>query len=233
MIDNLVSAIMPTRGRVAFAQQALKCFVAQTYPHKEIVIFDDSENPSFPEIMPREIDGTTVQYTRWPAGTVPAKRNLCCSRACGEFIAHIDSDDWSAPHRIADQVALLRQTGKAVAGYSSMFFHAAGPPEAAYVYQAAFRDYVVGTSLLYRREVWERHKFNLAMLTNEDHDFVEWARRAGMVAAAVDLAAMVARIHADNTAAKPVHLSPYSPVDMAQLPRGFRDLCELGERNTL
>ena len=43
----LISAIMPTRGRQAYAIDAVSCFRCQTYPDKELIILDDADNPSF------------------------------------------------------------------------------------------------------------------------------------------------------------------------------------------
>ena len=37
--------------------------------------------------------------------TIGAKRNLACSLAHGDYIAHLDSDDRSAPDRLTDQMA--------------------------------------------------------------------------------------------------------------------------------
>ena len=43
----LVSCIMPTRGRPAFAQRAIDCFLRQTWEEKELIVVDDLDNRSF------------------------------------------------------------------------------------------------------------------------------------------------------------------------------------------
>src|SRR5688572_15862161 len=47
--DELACAVMPTRGRVAFAKHALESFHSQTYPNKQLIILDDADDRSFPE----------------------------------------------------------------------------------------------------------------------------------------------------------------------------------------
>ena len=54
--------------------------------------------------------------------TIGAKRNFGCERAAGEYIAHWDDDDYSAPGRLADQIERLKESGKSVTGYQFMPF---------------------------------------------------------------------------------------------------------------
>src|SRR5262245_29017995 len=99
--------MMPTRGRREFASQALACFLAQTYPAKELVILDDADDPSFPnkEGLPR--DDASIRYLVGARRTIPIKRNLIAEAAAGELICHFDSDDWQHPERLSTQVKFL------------------------------------------------------------------------------------------------------------------------------
>lgn len=128
---------------------------------------------------------------RFPIG---AKRNFGCARASGEIIAHWDDDDYSAPGRLADQVARLQASGNAVTGYRSMRF-TDGVESWRYQGTSLF---AVGTSLCYRREWWREHPFPSRQI-GEDNEFVSDAVRAGQLATAEAGDLMHASIHPGNT----------------------------------
>lgn len=191
----LVSAIMPTRGRPAFAQQALACWRAQTYQPRELVIVDDYDSPSFD----RGVSEPDVIYEcvrrRMTTGE---KRNAACSLANGEIIVHWDDDDYSAPGRIADQVQRLIQSGKPVTGYRSMKLT---DGVKWWQYTAGTPDYALGTSLMYERDWWLQNVF-AALQEGEDNSFVGVARARGAIVS-VDAGEMMwARIHPGNTSVK-------------------------------
>lgn len=188
----LVSAIMPTRGRFVHALSAALQFQLQTWPDKELVIADDADMPSFPDGV--HYPGFDVQYHRIPRMTIGAKRNLCCARARGEIVIHLDDDDFSAPARFLDQVMRLTESGKAVTGYSAMRFtdgrnwwQYRGGPECA-----------LGTSLCYQRDWWKQHPFPTEQI-GEDGAFVKVALRARELVVADAGELMHATIHPLNT----------------------------------
>src|SRR5438128_1089434 len=113
-----VSCIMPTRGRREWAAQAVQCFLSQTWPDKELLILDDTDDASFPHAAGIPFPffsnhaGPPIMYfrrsERWSIGR---KRNELARIASGEAICHFDDDDWAAPDRIATQVRLLEESG--------------------------------------------------------------------------------------------------------------------------
>lgn len=216
-----ISAILPTRGRSDYASQALRSFLAQTYANRELIILDDSDDPSFPKWRP--VNG--VHYLRADERlSIPAKRNKCCEMASGEVICHWDSDDWSDPRRIQHQAELMQKTGMAVVGYHSMLFYSTTPP-AAYLYLGYPRT-PIGTSLMYTREWWSKHRFRTKpenFNVGEDTCFGEEARDENQIMTWEAGSLMVARIHPGNTSIK--HLGPtqveYRPVAMEHIPAGF------------
>lgn len=206
---------MPTRGRRELAKKALQCFLRQDYDRKSIVVVDDEEEPSFPNGL------DVVPYFRSPERRIGAKRNLACQAAPGDIIMHFDSDDWSDPRRMADQVARLQQSGKMVAGYHSMFFYSEFGGTA-YKYEND-ASYAIGTSLAYTRFFWENHPFADPADDHEDNAFVKQALDCQQLASVDAHSLMVARIHKGNMVAK--ELGPnYRPVSVETLPEGF--LCQ-------
>jgi glycosyltransferase involved in cell wall biosynthesis len=98
----LVSCIMPTADRRGFVPHAIRYFLAQDYPNKELVILDDGSD-CIADLVP---DDPRVRYIR-RSGRMPlgAKRNECVRACHGELIMHWDDDDWMAPRRIRCQVS--------------------------------------------------------------------------------------------------------------------------------
>ncbi len=127
-----------------------------------------SHMPEFYERVKAAFDSQTYQNKTWVHWdtrgrhmTVGALRNemirslLKCD---GDIIAHLDHDDWSAPTRLAEQVAFMQRTGAQVVGYGDMPFYDVERNTVLF-YDSRNPRYALGTSLLYRREAWEREPF--------------------------------------------------------------------------
>lgn len=216
---KLVSAILPTRGRHQWANEAIGYFLAQTYPNKELVIWDDLEEPSF-----MEIPKAASVYCQSADRDIGRKRNLCCSKANGEIIWHLDSDDWSAPERMADQVRVLEESGKQLTGYHTVMFYGEHLSEDE-KYQRYFcsTNWAVGTSLCFTKSWWKSHPFpeNKQNNTGEDSDFVSTARHAREMITTDGGKLVVARIHPGNTARKNIGASQYRRVAREDFPEAF------------
>lgn len=215
-----VTAIMPVRGRTEFALQALASFMSQTHAEKELIILQDADMLTFEnhQIPHGVILATAAE--RWP---ISRKRNWLCERAEDSVICHWDSDDWSAPGRMVDQVERLESSGRAVTGYHTMLFF-----DGTRVSRYSGRPhYAVGTSLCYRRDWWKAHPFQERGLQidsasgaaiGEDNKFSGEAERANQLLCADSRALMVARIHAGNSSTKSA--ARYGPTK-EELPQGF------------
>lgn len=221
---KLISCIMPTRGRREFARQALDCFLRQTYVNRELIIMDDHDDPSFPE--PPQMFG--VHYWLWQGErlTIPKKRNACCKLANGDYIAHFDSDDYSDPERLAVQMKLAEESGKAVTGFHSMPFYDERTKKA-YRF-ASDGSYAIGTSLMYRRDFWLEHNFRPGRdnpNVGEDNLFMGAARDCGQLHSVDAGKLMVARVHDDSTSphdfSQVAQIHGFTPVSLDVLPEGF------------
>jgi glycosyltransferase involved in cell wall biosynthesis len=108
----LVSALMVTRARSALAALAIRCFLAQTYAHTELVIIDDDENDSL-ALHVQALQESRIRHLRLPSEgrTLGDLRNLAVESASGEYVCQWDDDDLSDPQRIELQVAVLRALG--------------------------------------------------------------------------------------------------------------------------
>jgi glycosyltransferase involved in cell wall biosynthesis len=96
----LVSAVMPTYGRPRFLERAVKMFLEQDYPAKELIVLDDSP----PELRPLLRHSSVRHVQLSERMTVGEKHDMGLSLAQGDFIAHWDDDDWYSPRRLTRQV---------------------------------------------------------------------------------------------------------------------------------
>lgn len=186
-----------TRNRREWLPKAISAFLAQAYEHRELLILADGKDVQ--DLIP---DDTRIRHiSAIPPMSIGAKRNLGCELAAGSVIAHWDDDDYSAPQRLSDQIRRLHETGKAVTGYHSMRFK----DGSRWWRYAGRSSYSLGTSLCYRRDWWQRHRFPCQQL-GEDNVFTACAAAAGELSAVDAGDLMYASIHDGNT-------SPRNPAD--------------------
>lgn len=153
--QDLVSCIMPTADRRTFVPAAIDYFLAQTYPHKELIILDDGKEP-VADLVP---DNPSVRYFHQAEGlTLGAKRNRLCELARGDIIAHWDDDDWYAPRRLERQMAVLKETGKSLCGIERLFyFDTLRQTAFQYTYKGHNRHWL--SLLCYHRNLWQANPF--------------------------------------------------------------------------
>jgi len=198
---------MPTANRRRFVPRAIKCFLAQDYAEKELVILDDGED-SVEDLVPRD---PRLRYLRnarrQPVGT---KRNAACAEARGEIIVHWDDDDWSAPWRLSYQVSQLLQNGSDVCGLDRVLFV---EPKAAraweYVYARGSQAWVYGATLCYRKAFWRGNPF-ADISVGEDSRFV-WNAPGARIRALPENGFFVGLVHDANTSPKQMRDSRWQP----------------------
>ncbi len=173
MGEPLVCCICLTKDRPGYLKQAVECFKSQTYAEKHLVILDTG-NPFVR--MDDIFAGLTTCRDHSIAGhSIGWLRNHCLEKCQwpivpdrATIIAHWDDDDWSAPERLSDQVRHFRNNFEGISdysgprcmitGYHDLLFYDVEQDRVLF-YESKMTGYAVGTSLMYRREVWERTPF--------------------------------------------------------------------------
>jgi glycosyltransferase involved in cell wall biosynthesis len=202
-----VSCIMPTRDRRSFVPRALAQFLAQDYPHRELIVVDDGMD-SIADLVPEDPRIRVVRRDR--RMTVGAKRNLACELAAGDVLAHWDDDDWMAPWRLTYQMEAIAN-GAVVCGLARLYFYDEEHRRAwEYRYTPATRGWVAGATLCYRRDVWRTHRFP-DVNEGEDTRFV-WGLRGVPLHALDDHRFYVASVHRGNTSRKRTGERRYQPI---------------------
>lgn len=162
---------MPTKGRSAQASLAIQSFLRQGLTDSELIVYDTSGYQS----LKAPTAGGRIRYYLHggPRLSIGALRNVCCDLAQGEFIAHFDDDDWSHAWRLEEQLQLIRRSGREVAGYHSIYFLDRRQPAAPRLFRYRGPEgYALGSSLLYRRSLWQRRPF-LEVDLGEDSKFLD------------------------------------------------------------
>ncbi|MCI0393431.1 MAG: glycosyltransferase [Chloroflexi bacterium] len=176
----LVSCIMPTRDRPDFALQAVRYFLRQDYPARELIIVDDSRD-AWDDQLPADSRIRLVKVA--PGQSIGAKRNRACEEARGEIIAQWDDDDWYAPNRLSAQVAPLLAGAADICGLTGTLFFDLDQWTfwscTSQLHRRLFVEDVHGGTLVYRWRVWQELARYPDRSLAEDAVFLRQAVRLG------------------------------------------------------
>ena len=161
------SIIIPTYNRKKFEKLIEYNIKCQTYLNIiEVIIADDGD-----ENQKLEIDiPYPIQYIRCQRMSIGSKRNLLCSRAKGEFIAHFDTDDIYFPGYIEYSIKLMLDNNKNATGTSDMIFLYKDGQTGSM--RNALLSMANEATLVYRKSFWNRGNFSTQQ-SNEGIRFLE------------------------------------------------------------
>lgn len=101
----LISIIMPVFNRKSVVARAIESIISQTYNTWELIIVDDgSTDGSVEEVvrLVRALQDTRIKHIRLSSNVgVSAARNVGLSKASGEIVAYLDSDNEWYPEALA------------------------------------------------------------------------------------------------------------------------------------
>src|SRR5262245_23559826 len=156
--EPLVCAVMLANGRQEMVNRAVASWKAQTYERKMLLIYDTTPEPL--QIAGGEcvfhyigLPGEGQPGNR-PIGALRNEANAKAQELGADIIVHWDSDDWSAPERIEQQVEELQNSEALLVGYTQMLFWKepvlGAPPypghDEAWLYTSRHPQIVLGTS---------------------------------------------------------------------------------------
>ena len=194
----LVSCIMPTADRRAYVPQAIRYFLRQDYPNRELIVLDDGRD-RIEDLIPPD---PRVRYVALEHRLVLGeKRNLACELARGAIVVHWDDDDWIAPDRLSYQVSELEKHEADVCGTRRELYYDVVRGQAwLFEYPPNLRRRLTGNTLCYRKTLWARRPF-AAVAVGEDTRFVRGPHARNALALA-DHRFCVGFIHEDNASPK-------------------------------
>jgi len=161
------SIIIPTYNRKRFEILIEENIKRQLYNNIiEVLIGDDGDEK---EALSLNIP-YPVEYIRCPRMTIGEKRNLLVSKAKGEFIAHMDTDDIYLPAYIQSSIDKMIKYNKDVSGTSDMLFiFVDGSTNAM---KNPLLSMANEATLVYRKSFWEEKPFNTSQ-TSEAIPFLK------------------------------------------------------------
>lgn len=181
------------------AQQGVSSF--------ELVVVTDDDDPVTPtELTVASKASNVIVYRRTDWACLAEKRNAACRLAAGRWITIWDDDDWSSPWRLL-MLQRMTQTDAEIAGNATIFWHElVGPARNTVRYTSPTRDYVVGGTLAFKKDLWHEVEF-----TDRKGDEGWWTHdqlRAG-ARLGVTNQPYVAMVHGDNISNKaPFRVNP-------------------------
>lgn len=200
---GLISVVIPAYNAEDTVEQTVRSVCRQTYENIEIIVVDDGSTDGTGAVIDRlEMEDRRIRALH--AGQncgVSATRIAGVKAAAGEWIAFLDSDDMWRPEKLEKQVALQKETGGELLFTGVGFISRDGKPFA-YMQQAPAklgyrrllkRNLIPNSSVLIRRELYERH-----MVTNDalHEDYACWLNvlREGRTAYGINEPLMIYRL---------------------------------------
>jgi len=92
-MNSLVSVIIPVYNDEQYIRRAIEGVLVQTYSNWELILVDDGSTDSSGDICD-EYSGNNIFVFHKNNGGVSSARNMGLSKAKGDYIAFVDSDDY-------------------------------------------------------------------------------------------------------------------------------------------
>ena len=185
---------MPTFARRQYVPLAVEWFLRQDYAPRELIVVDDGPEP-IEDLIP---DDERVRLLRLPRRqSIGAKRNLGAQVARGDFIAHWDDDDWSAPRRLAYQIGALRDADADIVRPLALLYLELGGAHAWRYAWSGRRQWVSDGTLLYTKEFWGANPMPDTSMGLDCRLF--WSSRRRRLVDLEDETIYVATMHEGNT----------------------------------
>jgi len=121
-MNELVSLVVPSYNRAHLLRDAIESTIRQTYPHWEMIIVDDKSTDDTAAVAQSyAAKDPRVKYYLNPEKGVSSARNFGIKTAQGQYIAFLDDDDISLPHRFESQLKAMKKSGNGflVSGFQS------------------------------------------------------------------------------------------------------------------
>ena len=104
-----VSVLIPCFNAERWIGQAIDSALAQTYPHKEVVVVDDGSSDNSPAII--QSYGDRIRFEAGPNRGGNRARNRLLELSEGDWLQYLDADDYLSSGKVAAQIAFLADEG--------------------------------------------------------------------------------------------------------------------------
>ena len=179
---------MPTYNGARYISEAIESAMCQTYKDLEIIVVDDGSTDNTSEIIHGYMGkDSRIKYFYKQNGGIGSACNFGIARAVGDYIAFFEHDDISFPERLEKQIKILDYNPEIPLVYSTLLiFNNEQGVGGLIGYQKDYKtcrdqfrdiirrfDFFNNPSTTFRREVWDRFKFNESLPNNNlGHDIL-------------------------------------------------------------
>lgn len=105
---DLVSIVIPAYNAEQWLPATIRSALAQTWPHKEIIVVDDGSHDRTLAVA-KTFASTSLQVVTQPNQGAVAARNSALALAQGAYIQWLDADDLLDPRKIEAQMRVAHQ----------------------------------------------------------------------------------------------------------------------------
>lgn len=105
--EPLITVITPTYNRAQFILDAVQSVVDQDYGNIQHIIVDDGSSDNTKDLINKFIDDDVLEYYHQRNQGQSTARNVALSKAKGEYVCFLDSDNVWLPGKLREQVNYL------------------------------------------------------------------------------------------------------------------------------
>lgn len=192
-MNPLVSVVIPCRNSGEYIEQCIRSVRDQTYRNIEVIVVDNSDDdtPLKVSMVASEPGEIEIFYYSSELKGPSAKRNFGISKARGDLIAFLDSDDFFTSDSLEKKVARMLSDNGLGLVYSDSFVitekdempkkrmtEIVGRMHDGYCLETlADNNYITTSTVLVKKKILEEaHGFDENMINSEDYDL--WLRIA-------------------------------------------------------
>ena len=189
-MNPAVSVVMKAYEHAEYVHESIASVLAQSFQDFEIVIVDDGSTDGTADVVRRFTD-PRIRFERFERNRgISVMMNVLVSRARGELVAILNSDDVALPSRLAMQVAFLRahrdvaaafgrarcigERGEALAQYEAVFalpFPSGRAPRQAWLRHFFFHgNCLCAPTAMIRREALRSGRYDPRLTNLQDLD---------------------------------------------------------------
>ena len=181
-----VSIIMPACNAAAHVGEAISSVLHQTFDDFEFLIVDDASADATLDVI-RGFDDSRIRvYCNEKRQGVAGSLNILLEKARGDFIARMDADDISLPHRLETQVAFMLENKDIWAsggphaviadGDAPVFVRAVPAIHEEIKAALLFFNPIAHPFMMYRGDVWRKHAIRYSTAFPYAEDYELWVR---------------------------------------------------------
>lgn len=169
---NFISVIMSYYNSEKYIKQSINSILKQTHNNLELILLDDGSTDNSSKIVDQFFDKRIIKFKNINNSGVPFSFNKLISKAKGEYIAFMDSDDISVNNRLETQLNFLLKNNLDVCGSSAKTFGSFYNNKIPIIknnldisFLMCFGNPIVNSSTLFKSKVLKNFKCNESLIS--------------------------------------------------------------------